>query len=84
MNEQSFLPTMIGMESLTLRDRRAGEYRRFADKLVLVSVSAKVLPPELYVLLTISLFVSGYDFGSWRAGLEAIGTLSGFGDYLRQ
>ena len=62
----------------------AEEYRRFADKLVLVSVSAKVLPPDLYSV--VDEFVPrdnvGYDFGSWRAGLEAIGTVSDFDEII--
>ncbi len=62
----------------------AEEYRRFADKLVLVSASAKVLPPELYSV--VDEFVPrdnvGYDFGSWRAGLEAIGTVSDFDEII--
>lgn len=55
----------------------AEEYRRFADTLALVSVSARALPNELHPV--VDHFVSrdnvGYDFGSWLAGLEALGSL---------
>ena len=60
------------------------EYRRFTDTLALISVSAKVLPPELQGV--VDYFIArdnvGYDFGSWRVGLEAIGTLSDFDEII--
>lgn len=49
-------------------------YRTVADRLVLVSTSARRLPPALEG--TVDTFVArdnvGYDFASWRAGLEAL------------
>lgn len=52
----------------------AREYRRFADTLILISVSATTLPNDLVDI--VDTFIprenSGYDFGSWRAGLQAL------------
>jgi len=62
----------------------AKEYRRFADTLALISVSTRVLPTELHGV--VDYFIPrdnvGYDFGSWRAGLETIGTLSDFDEII--
>ena len=62
----------------------AEAYRRFADTLVLISVSTRVLPTELHGV--VDEFIQrenvGYDFGSWRTGLEAIGTLSQFDEIV--
>lgn len=62
----------------------ADAYRRFADTLALISVSIRVLPTELHGV--VDHFVPrdnvGYDFGSWRAGLEAIGALSDFDEII--
>lgn len=62
----------------------AEEYRRFADTLVLISVSTRVLPTELHGVVDHFIHREnvGYDFGSWRAGLEAIGTLSNFDEII--
>jgi lipopolysaccharide biosynthesis protein len=52
----------------------ACEYRRFADTLILISVSAETLPSALAGVVDV--FIPreniGYDFGSWRAGLQAL------------
>lgn len=62
----------------------AREYRKFAHTLVLVSVSAKTLPSNL--LGTIDIFIPreniGYDFGSWRAGIKALGTPTDFDEII--
>ncbi len=62
----------------------AKEYRRFADTLALISVSTRVLPTELHGV--VDYFVPreniGYDFGSWKAGLEAIGPPSDFDEII--
>ncbi len=53
------------------------EYRRVADRLVLVSASARELPCNDRGLVDefIPRDNSGYDFCSWRAGIESIGSL---------
>lgn len=62
----------------------AREYRRFADTLILISVSAKALPKDLAGLVDI--FVTrenvGYDFGSWRAGLQTLSRPSDFDEII--
>ena len=51
-----------------------GQYRRYADRLVVVSASARRLPAELAGM--VDEFVPrenvGYDFCSWRAGLRTL------------
>jgi hypothetical protein len=62
----------------------AREYRKFAHTLVLISVSAKTLPSDLSD--TIDIFIPreniGYDFGSWRAGIEALGAPTNFDEII--
>lgn len=62
----------------------AREYRKFADALVLISVSAKTLPPDLSG--TVDIFIPrenlGYDFGSWRAGIQALGTPTDYDEII--
>ena len=52
-------------------------YRQVASQLVLVSASVRQLPAELKTV--VDLFVPrenvGYDFCSWRAGIEALGSV---------
>jgi lipopolysaccharide biosynthesis protein len=52
----------------------AKEYRNFTDTLIVISVSAKTLPNDLSGIVDV--FIprenTGYDFGSWRAGLQAL------------
>lgn len=59
-------------------------YRRVADHLVLVSSSAATLPANLAGV--VDRFIArdnvGYDFGSWRAGLHALGDPTAFGEIL--
>lgn len=56
-------------------------YRAVADRLVLVSASARRLPPALEG--TVDTFVArdnvGYDFASWRAGLATLDPSGGYG-----
>jgi lipopolysaccharide biosynthesis protein len=62
----------------------AREYGRVADTLVLISVSTQTLPPDLSD--TVDIFVPrkniGYDFGSWRAGLQALARPTDFDEIL--
>jgi lipopolysaccharide biosynthesis protein len=62
----------------------AREYRRFADTLVLISVSTKTLPQDLSGI--VDAFIprenAGYDFGSWRAGLQALGSPTDFDEII--
>lgn len=59
-------------------------YRSVADRLVLVSTTVGRLPGELAGV--VDLFVprvnEGYDFGSWRAGLEALGDTTAFDEVV--
>jgi len=50
-------------------------YRRVCDTLVFVTVSACSIPREVDTLVDRSVIREnvGYDFGSWKAGLEALG-----------
>ena len=52
----------------------AKEYRNFTDTLIVISVSAKTLQNDLSGIVDV--FIprenTGYDFGSWRAGLQAL------------
>lgn len=56
-------------------------YRRSADRLVLVSTSVRRLPDDLAG--TVDTFLArentGYDFGSWQAGLRTLSTAGGDG-----
>jgi lipopolysaccharide biosynthesis protein len=60
------------------------EYRRVADLLVLVTASARDAPPEVRRL--VDRFIArpnvGYDFCSWREGIESIGSLSGIDELI--
>lgn len=62
----------------------AREYRRFADTLILISVSATTLPNDLVGI--VDTFIprenSGYDFGSWRAGLQALRAPTDFDEII--
>jgi lipopolysaccharide biosynthesis protein len=62
----------------------AREYRRFADALILISVSATTLPNDLVGI--VDTFIprenSGYDFGSWRAGLQALPAPTDFDEII--
>ena len=62
----------------------AREYRRFADTLILISVSATTLPNDLVGI--VDTFIprenSGYDFGSWRAGLQALPAPTDFDEII--
>ena len=55
-------------------------YRSLAEWLVVVSASARALPPSLEPI--VDTFISrenvGYDFCSWRAGLESLGKAARF------
>ncbi len=59
-------------------------YRPLVDRLVLVSASAERLPVAFESL--VDLFVAranvGYDFCSWRAGIEALGVLDTFDELI--
>lgn len=60
------------------------EYRRVADRLVLVSASARELPCADRGLVDefIPRDNSGYDFCSWRAGIESIASLDGIDELI--
>jgi lipopolysaccharide biosynthesis protein len=59
-------------------------YRRLADRLVVVSTSARGLSPPLEPL--VDTFIPrdnvGYDFCSWRAGLESLGDVAQFDEVV--
>lgn len=60
------------------------QYRRLADRLVVVSASARTLPPALEPI--VDTFIPrenvGYDFCSWRAGLESLGDVAQFDEVV--
>lgn len=60
------------------------QYRPVVDRLVVVSASLKSLPPTLQPL--IDTFIArdnvGYDFCSWRAGIESLGRLDAFAELI--
>lgn len=60
------------------------EYRRVADRLVLVSASTRELPCTGRGLVDefIPRDNSGYDFCSWRVGIESIGSLDGIDELI--
>lgn len=62
----------------------AHEYRRFANTLVLISVSTKTPPHELSSVVDIFIHREnvGYDFGSWRAGLRSLGSPTAFDEII--
>lgn len=59
-------------------------YRAVADRLVVVSASARSLPAEAASLADDFLPRDnvGYDFGSWRAGLSLLGPLDRFDEVI--
>jgi lipopolysaccharide biosynthesis protein len=60
------------------------QYRHLADRLVVVSTSARRLPPALEPI--VDTFIPrenvGYDFCSWKAGLESLGDLTQFDEVV--
>lgn len=62
----------------------AREYRRFADTLVLISVSTKTLPRDVSEIVDVFIHREniGYDFGSWKAGLLSLGDIDRFEEIL--
>lgn len=60
------------------------QYRRLADRLVVVSTSARRLPPALEPI--VDTFIPrenvGYDFCSWKAGLESLGDAAQFDEVV--
>lgn len=62
----------------------AREYRRFANALVVISVSTKTLPHDLSGIVDdfIPRENIGYDFGSWRAGLQALARPADFDEII--
>ncbi len=59
-------------------------YRRVADRLVLVSTTVTRLPADMDGLVDQfhARTNTGYDFGSWRAGLEGLGAGSAFDEVV--
>lgn len=59
-------------------------YRAVADRLVVVSASAATLPDSLATV--VDTFIPrenvGYDFCSWRAGLESLASVSAFDEVI--
>lgn len=64
--------------------RALAAYRAVADRLVVVSASARSLPPEAADLVDGFLPRDnvGYDFGSWRDGLALLGPLDRFEEVI--
>ncbi len=60
------------------------QYRRLADRLVVVSASARALSPQLEPI--VDTFIPrdnvGYDFCSYRAGLESLGDVAVFDEVV--
>jgi hypothetical protein len=59
-------------------------YRRVCDTLVFVTVSARSIPREVDSLVDRAVIREniGYDFGSWKAGLEALGRPEDFDEVV--
>ena len=60
------------------------QYRAAVDRLVVVSASARALPPTLRPV--VDTFIPrdniGYDFCSWRAGIESLGPLDAWEELI--
>lgn len=60
------------------------KYRRLTDRLILVSSSASALPQSISAL--VDTFVPrpniGYDFCSWKAGIESLGAVDHFDELI--
>ena len=64
--------------------RAVAAYRPLAERLVVVSASAKALPEALSGVVDAFLPREnvGYDFGSWRAGLDLLGPLAEYDEVI--